>query len=208
MKHPIITSLALAVLAGIFLVPPASATLVDYSITGATGNNWSGQFDVSNLAVVACDNGGNTLSISARDWLPINSSPPSNHMFYFGSGGTQLSWVYYDFLPDPDVVYGLTIDSAELSEAVQANGWSTTWNDLIGHSYAIDTGLDPDTERQLQVTFADPTHGSLTGTGGQISFSMSAVPELTSSFTLLGLMSSGLLLRRHTQRIRTLNIEH
>ena len=34
------------------------------------------------------------------------------------------------------------------------------------------------------------------------SLSMSAVPEVTSSFTMLGLISSGLLLRRRTKALR------
>jgi hypothetical protein len=34
------------------------------------------------------------------------------------------------------------------------------------------------------------------------SMSMSAVPEVTSSFTMLGLITSGLLLRRRTKTLR------
>ncbi len=90
MKHPIITSIGLAVLAGISLVTPASATLVDYSITGTTPeNNWSGQFDVIDLNVSASDwMLQNVQSISANGWDPILSTTP--YMYYFGSGGLLL----------------------------------------------------------------------------------------------------------------------
>ena len=91
--------------------------------------------------------------------------------------------------------YGLTLYSSALYTDLVGNSWGTTWNALIGKSYAIDTGEDK------QTTFLGP-EGSLTSTGGQISFSMSAVPEVSSSFALLGLFTSGLMLRRRAKSLR------
>ena len=172
----------------------AQATMVTYSITGATGDNWTGQFDVQSLAVPASDwMLKNVLSMSANGWDPIVCSSAPGYMFYYGSNSEGwLTWCLY--VPaGGGGPYGLTLNSAALGATIKANGWGTTWNDLNGKSYAIDTG------EGKQTVFLDPTMGSLTGTGGQISFSMSAIPEVTSSFTLLGLISSGLMLRRRTK---------
>ncbi len=165
----------------------AQAAMVNYSITGATGDNWSGQFEVQSLDVTPSSYGGNVLSFSANGWEPILASTG----FYVGSNSEgYLTWV--NFGP---ATYGLTLYSSALYTDIVANNWGTTWNALIGNSYAIDTGGDK------QTTFLGP-EGSLTSTGGQISFSMSAVPEVSSSFTLLGLFTSGLMLRRRAKSLR------
>jgi hypothetical protein len=160
----------------------AQAAMVNYSITGATGNNWSGQFEVQSLDVTPSDwQEENVLSFSANGWEPILASADDT-MFYagFNSQG-YVTWVNWD---NDGPEYGLTLYSLELYADLVANNWGTTWNALNGKSYAIDTGGDN------QTTFLGP-EGSLTSTGGQISFSMSAVPEVSSSFTLLGLFTSG-----------------
>jgi hypothetical protein len=177
MKNKWIITLALVALCGM-----AQASLVNYYITGATGDNWSGQFEVADLNVSASDNSGNTLSISANEWSPIYSDTPG-YMFYFGSGGSYLEWVCYDTVPAEWVAYGLKFNSADLNTTLAANEWGTTWNELSGNTYAIDTGTS--------VVFDHPTQGSLTGTGGQISFA--AIPEPATALTLAlgGLLITG-----------------
>jgi hypothetical protein len=172
----------------------AQAAMVNYSITGAAGDNWSGQFEVQSLDVTPSDwLQENVLSFSANGWETILASADDT-LFYVGSSsGGFLQWVNYDFGTGP--TYGLTLYSSALYTDLVANSWGTTWNALIGKSYAIDTGEDK------QTTFLGP-EGSLTSTGGQISFSMSAVPEVSSSFTLLGLFTSGLMLRRRAKSLR------
>ncbi len=169
MKNRWIITLALVALCGM-----AQASLVSYYITGATGDNWSGQFDVADLNVSASDNSGNTLSVSADGWSPLAFN-------YFGSGGGGwLCWT-------DEYGNGLTFVSPDLNNFLVAGGeWNTTWNDLIGNSYGIIS-----LEYQKEVTFVHPDEGSLSGTGGQISFA--AIPEPATALTLMlgGLLITG-----------------
>jgi hypothetical protein len=115
---------------------------------------------------------GNTLSISAGEWSPIYSDTP-DYMYYFGSGGEHLEWVCYD-TANGWQSYGLKLDSADLKTTLQADEWNTTWNDLIGNTYALDTGTD--------VYFHHSTGVDFHGIGGQISFA--AVPEPATALIL------------------------
>lgn len=138
----------------------ANAAYIDYYITGATGDNWSGQFEVVDLNVAANSNDGNTLSISGNGWSPVTWD-------YFGSNGEGwLGWMGEGG--------GLTLASLELYDVVYADG---TWNDLIGHSYSI-IPLD----YQQQVVFS-ADEGTLSGSGGQISFA-APVPEPASALMI------------------------
>ena len=204
MKYPIIPSFRLAVLAGFALISPAMATLVNYSITGSDNDNWTGQFEVTSLYGAANTMDGNTLSMSANTWDPIVcatvGTPMDGSFSAFGVETDSLGYVYWNefqfvWMPMSMGTYGLELNSIGLYTALNADA---TWNDLIGQSYDIKT-----LEGDGVVSFHDPL-GTLTGTGGQISFSLNAVPEVTSSFTLLGLIASGLMLRRRSKHLRCL----
>ena len=142
------------------------ASLVNYFITGTTGDNWSGQFEVVDLNGSASDNSGNTLSVSANGWTPLTFG-------YFGSNGE--GWTCWT----DENGNGLTFVSPSLGNLLAAGGkWNTTWNDLIGHSYEI-VSLD----YQKEVVFNHPDEGSLSGVGGQISFA--AIPEPASALMIV-----------------------
>ena len=198
MKHPTISSIGLAVLASVALISPAKATLVNYSIIGSDNDNWTGQFEVTSLNVLANSMDGNTLTMSANAWDPIAcaTTPPD---CFFGVETDSTGCVYWNeliFAAEPPFIsqYGLELYSIGLYTALNTGA---TWNDLIGQSFDLKT-LEGDPG---DVSFYAPL-GHLTGKGGQISFSLSSVPEVTSSFTLFGLISSGLLLRRRAKNLR------
>ena len=166
----------------------ASAAFISYTITGASGDNWSGQFEVVSLDVavnfMSYDDPPveNTLGLSANGWEPVGFN-------YHGSGGGGwLGWQEYDF--DTYEAYGLTLVSQELYADVYNNA---TWNDLAGKTYVISSMID-DTEYKTE--FYHPTEGLLQGTGGQISFA--AVPEPA---TALSLMLGGLVIAGY-RRVR------
>lgn len=176
MKNGIAQLLAAVVLCG-----TSQADIIKYTINGATGDNWSGRFEVADLNISASDNSGNTLSISAGDWSPIYSDTP-DYMFYFGSGGTYLEWVCYD-TANGWQSYGLKLYSADLNATLAADEWGTTWNDLIGNTYAIDAGTD--------VYFHHSTGVDFHGIGGQISFAAIPEPATALSLVLGGLLITG-----------------
>ena len=168
MKNRWILTLALVALCGM-----AQASLINYFITGATGDNWSGQFDVVDLNGSVSDNSGNTLSVSANGWTPVTFG-------YFSSSG--YGWTYWT---DEKNENGLSFVSPDLGSFLEAGGaWDTTWNDLIGNSYEI-------ISTDEYVTFMHPVEGMLRGTGGQISFA--AIPEPATALTLAmgGLLITG-----------------
>jgi hypothetical protein len=150
-------------LATVLLCVTAQADIVTYTITGATGNNWSGQFEVVNLNLAASswdfEPNSNIIGVTADEWSQVNS-------FYFGSNAQGLiQWNNFSG-------QGLKLQSPDLYSAISSGA---TWNQLIGDTYTI-TSTDYNTE------FKHPTEGTLSGTGGQISFA--AVPEPATALTL------------------------
>jgi hypothetical protein len=89
--------------------------------------------------------------------------------------------------------------------------------DLVGQTVGTSTWGDPGTGDFGLFRSSSPSHFNCPDYGGPFrlitsagyqdtmvltSMTMSAVPEVTSSFTMLGLISSGLMLRRRTKHLR------
>ena len=150
---------------------------VNYTISGASGDNWSGQFSLGDLGLTV-DNMDNYLSVSANGLTPVNMA---GGVGYVGSSsGGWLTW-----MGDGG---DLTLGSLELYNAINAGGtWGGTWNDLIGHSYNI---IPLDYQPNAVFTASD---GGFTGHGGVIAFSASAssVPEPSQVVSLLALCGVG-----------------
>ena len=133
-------------------------SIIDYSISGGSSANWSGQFQVHDLSLPANDNAlGNTVGLSANGLLPLIFG-------YFGSNGEGGLWFQDNF------GNGLQLQSQELYDSVLSSSVNGDWTSLLGHSYSINsTAVSPD---YYFTQFTDGNGGLLYGGyGGQISFS-------------------------------------
>jgi len=142
-----------------------SGGLVHYSISGGSGNIWSGDFTVSSWAVAANDASGNTTRISATAFSDIGSI--SN---FINPSPTTLRW--------GDVAGNyFTIDSSFLYTAIVTG--SETWNSLLsggnlgGGSYTISGAIYHSGGSEL-TTYATPEPGTMLLLGsGILTFGLS-----------------------------------
>ncbi|MEI8343158.1 MAG: hypothetical protein WCH43_16675 [Verrucomicrobiota bacterium] len=248
MKHPIITSLGLAVLASISLVNPAQAAL-SISVTGNAKTTTLGYNENQSYTFNWVINDDYTGSVAYDKFVPDDLNRwyvevTSNSRLWSSVSGDGLvgtysrpsgsNWAPFDLLENDKSVSTTSIkllagndDPLTSSMGLTANGTEVSLvesNLLIGAKFAFAGVFTNPAEFFADyvgtyslpgyngianyIRIYDISYNSVDFAPTSVAISMSAVPEVTSSFTMLGLISSGLLLRRRTQKIRTLNVEH
>ena len=213
MKHPIITSLGLAVLAGVALVTTAgnaqaSLTVTNYGEAAILPTGMS--FDKYPMGIY-----GNWSLVN----LAFNEITQKNRLVMKAAG--QITFTRGTDLTDDilaDAAYYFVKDATEgwplpngLKQGAQVGDVNFANFDfegdgkfeMVGQFHFDNTGGGY-LIAVAKNTSGDPlsiSAGKLLIEQGPGTYELASVPELTSSFTLLGLISSGLLLRRRTQRI-------
>jgi hypothetical protein len=150
-------------------------SIVQYTVAGGSGDNWTGQFVVTNLNGLVTNNGvdelaGTTVSVSANPFGSFNFQQLT------GNTPDQTNWVGQYTNPFDSL---FTVRSADLYNAINFNFLGVpTWNTLIANGpFALSNsgitrfGLE-------ELGFPNPPEtftNSYTVTGGTITFS--AVPE-------------------------------
>jgi hypothetical protein len=207
MKHPIITSIGLAVLASISLVTPALATL---------SLNYSGYFDSDSLLDGKAFANNTAFSMTA---LFEEGSPIS-----VVTGRGVFSATSFSFLIDSNTYIGspglvVVVQSSDSSQGVNGVGLvGANFSSFVSSAFTRVTpafnGAQPTAtvfsgfqgngwSGSLHLDLIGDTDGlDINSISGVSTASLTAVPEVTSSFTLLGLITSGLLLRRRTKTLR------
>ena len=219
MKHPIIPSIGLAALASVSLVTPASASLVTeyFTYSGAAYSNtvvatgWI-SFDVDVSKAIEFND---SRAWDGLDWdvWTGNETVKDLSITVAGASSGNGTFGLSDFVTVSFSTKGVVLDFSK---------------DLVGQTVPGDPGFPPflpevpagpwGTQDHGYFNFSGPPIGSAApycsgGSFGLITAgnnpmqlismtSMSAVPEVTSSFTMLGLITSGLLLRRRTKTLR------
>ncbi|MEI7912872.1 MAG: hypothetical protein WCK77_24880 [Verrucomicrobiota bacterium] len=208
MKHPIISSLGLALLAGASLVTPALATMsLDYS----------GYFDNGSLLNGIRLVDGTPFSLTATFDETLRLDP---HTYDSTFKASTLSFLidgntYTASSPGNQFVYlenrsGGPFYTVELDN--RNKGFQSRFNEVTSAfdasnptATSFSSFLKTYSSSPFHIDLVEAVNGLvINGIKGTptASLSMSAVPEVTSSFTMLGLLSSGLLLRRRTKTLR------
>jgi len=224
MKHPIITSLGLVVLASVSLVTPATATFVTeyFTYSGAAYSNtavatgWI-SFDVDVSKAIEFNDWRNFDGLDWDVWTG-NETVKDLSITVAGASSGNGTFGLSDFVTVAFSTKGVALDFSKdlvgqtvpgtpgipgfpgfppLMPEVPAGPWGTQ-----DHGYFYFSGPPSGSA----APFCSGDSFGLINEGGNpmqlTSMSMSAVPEVTSSFTMLGLITSGLLLRRRTKTLR------
>ena len=223
MKHPTISSIGLAVLASISLVSPATASLVTeyftysgdaYSNT-AVATGWI-SFDVDVSKAIEFSD---WRAFDGMDWevWTGNQTVKDISVTVTGASSGNGTFVLSDFVTVAFSTKGVPLDFSKNLvgqtvpgrlgipgfppmipdiPAVPAGPWGT--QDYGIFNFGGSTGsASPSVVSMFVISSKGGEQMQLTSMT-----SMSAIPEVTSSFTMLGLISSGLLLRRRAKNLR------